>query len=86
MLRLTSFRNFVPILAIISLFAILSAAVIAADDEIFSGPQVGEPLPSFQVRAVNTDRAERRSIRCAMRQANRWCWSLCMTSIVNRSA
>lgn len=57
MLRSKSFRNFAMILVIAPLFAILSTDIIAADDEIFSGPQVGEPLPSFQVRAVNTDRA-----------------------------
>jgi hypothetical protein len=40
-----------------SCLAIASADAVAADEPIFSGPQVGEKLPAFKVRGVFDDEA-----------------------------
>lgn len=46
-------RLFVVVVAVGCLFS--AAANVTAQDPVFSGPQVGEPLPRFSVRAVFDD-------------------------------
>ncbi|MCH7937003.1 MAG: hypothetical protein IH994_07925 [Proteobacteria bacterium] len=46
-----------PILSVLTVVAALCTLARAADDPVFSGPQVGEKLPPFKVKAVFDDLA-----------------------------